>query len=151
MESDASELLEEDADAMSTATSGRGYSNASHAEVDATETTFVLLKKSLAKTAIKPIETDANFWLINLCHVYAPNQNMQIYTNDGCRLWCPIKIKDQTGDNTLFRREKAAVNLVAFEGKQDFGAARIYETLHLPQQNFKEHPSQEHGLPETYN
>ena len=133
LESKVSELLEAETETVPrTVLQSRSDDN-NYAEMEATETTCGLLKTILAKTTVKVIETDVSFWQINWCYVYAPDKETQIANNDGSRLWFQVKVEDETGNLTLFMREKAALSLAGVESKEDFEAARAYDTLSFPQ------------------
>ena len=129
MESKAAELLEGDAEAVPVAVlqSRGGDHNTNFADMAATETTCALFNTLLSKTQIKKIEDDTSFWQINWCHVYLPDKAAQITTNDGSRLWMPIKVEDETGHLTIYMREKAALSLAATDTKETFEAARGME------------------------
>ena len=101
-------------------------------DMEATETTCALLKTLMLKTQLKAIETGDSFWQINWCQVYPPDKAAQVCTNDGSRLWMPVKVEDETGHLNIFIREKAALALSGTDSKEAFEEARAADTLEFP-------------------
>ena len=120
LEANASVLLEADAEAVPLSVL---QSRTSHdhdetfADVEAIETTCALFRTILPDTKLKAIETDTTFWQINWCHVHPPHKTAQVCTNDDARLWMQVKVEDETGNLTLFMREKAALSLSSTASK----------------------------------
>ena len=52
------------------------------------------------------------------CRVYVPD-TQELYSSDGSRLWFRVKIEDETGDISLYIREKAALALAALASKEE--------------------------------
>lgn len=140
LECKANELLAADAEVVPRTVLQSRLDEQNYADMDATETTCALLQTILTKTNLATIEVDASFWQINWCRIYlpdfAPNEKpdvQQMCTNDGTRLWFPVKVEDETGYVTLFIREKAALALAAVETKEQFETALATESLSFPQ------------------
>ena len=133
LESKARELLGADAEAVPpTVLQSRGDHNNNFEDVEAIETTCALFKTLMTKTQVQAIEADDSFWQINWCKVYPPDKAAQITTNEGTRLWMPVKVEDETGYLNIFMREKAALSLAATDTKEDFEAARADDSLDFP-------------------
>ena len=128
----ALELLRAEAEKVPLSIRATTHDNTSFADTEATETTCALLKTLMLKTHLKAIETGDSFWQINWCQVYLPDKTAQVCTNDGSRLWMAVKVEDETGDLTLFIREKAALALSGTDSKEAFEEARAADTLEFP-------------------
>ena len=135
LEANASVLRQADAEAVpqSVLQSQTSRDNdETFANVEATETTCALFRTIMADTKLKVIETDITMWQINWCHVHPPDQTAQVCTNDSVRLWMQVKVEDETGNLSLFMREKAALSLSSTASKEDFEAARADDSLDFP-------------------
>ena len=56
-----------------------------------------------------------------------------------------VKVEDETGNLSLFMREKAALSLSSTASKEDFEAARADDSLNFPQEGFDQDHSQASG------
>ena len=106
--------------------------NESFADQEAKETTCAILQSILSKTNVKAIEDQTTFWQINWRHVQPPEKAAQICTNDNSRLWMRVKVEDNTGYVHLYMREKAALALSGLDTKDEFEAARAFDTMDFP-------------------
>ena len=109
-----------------------GDENESFDDIPATETTCALFKSIMAQTKVKAIETETTFWQINWCQVHPPEKGATVCTNDNSRLWMPVKVEDETGNLTMYIREKAALALSGWDSKERFEAARADDDLYFP-------------------
>ena len=131
----ALELLRAEAERVPLTTrpaGGQSQDATNFQDVEATETTCALLRTLMGVTKLKAVEAGDTFWQINWCQVYPPDKTAQVCTNDGARLWMPVKVEDETGHLIIYIREKAALALSGADSKEAFEEARADDRLEFP-------------------
>ena len=133
LEKEATTLINMSSEELPMAAFGRASDqNESFEEISAHETNCALFKTMMAPTKIQAIEGETTFWQINWCQVHLPEKGESISTNDSSRLWMPVRVEDDTGNITLYMREKAALALAGHETKESFESAVADDELYFP-------------------